>query len=414
MIFDRRCLSAMALAASLFTGLTLGTGCAALMPSQKPPELSAATAIDSAATDPSSAIDSKAVPAGKSATTDSAAKTSAAKADKVGLSDQRQDRLRQVSADFERRRDESQYQAALNRWREDDSAGCRQQLETLLARNANHHPAHLLMAEVALEQGEPKLALEHTRAVLGSEPNNARAHHLMALALDSLGESSGAVQHYERATTLAPGNEQYAFAYQAALGGAVLPTNSRDGDGVTTVGFVATDVSRGRGLPPTVPPRPPMRASPVPARDHAAFAAATDRGVARAESARDQSAFERRLEEFHRRVAAEPDNLQIVLVEAAYSLRYHRPDVAADIVLTSLKRHPEAAALFRMLGAARYQQGDFPAAQVALEQALSLDNTDALAYFLMGSTLARLGNADAARQHFAEAARLDPRIEENR
>ena len=411
MNFDRRCSSAMAVAASFFTGLTLSTGCAALMPSRKPPDSAAATAIDSSATDPSSAIDSKPEPAGKPTAADAAAKTPAAKADKASLSDQRQERLRQVSDDFERRRAESQYQAALNRWREDDSAGCRQQLETLLARNSNHHPAHLLMAEVALEQGEPKVALEHTRAVLGSEPNNARAHHLMALALDSLGESSAAVQHYERATSLAPGNEQYAFAYQAALGGAVLPSGSRDGDGVTTVGFDATDVSvaaataDGSGEAPSAGSSGP--------RDHAAFAAANDR-AARADSARDQSAFERRLEEFQRRVAAEPDNLQIVLAEAAYSLRHHRPDVAADIVLASLKRHPEVAALDRMLGAARYQQGDFPAAQVALEQALSLDNTDALAYFLMGSTLARLGNAEAARQHFAEAARLDPRIAQSR
>lgn len=401
----------MALTASLFTGLTLSSGCAALMPSRKLPESATATAIDSSDTDPSSAIGSKPVSSSKLTAADAAAKTPAAKADKPSLSDQRQERLRQVSDDFERRRDESQYQAALNRWREDDSAGCRQQLETLLARNANHHPAHLLMAEVALEQGEPKVALEHVRAVLGSEPNNARAHHLMALALDSLGESAAAVQHYERATTLAPGNEQYAFAYQAALGGVVLPTNSRDGDAVKTAGFDATDVSVAAASADSSSEA--ANAGFSGPHDHAAFAAASDR-AARAESARDQSALERRLEEFHRRLAADPDNLQIVLDEAAYSLRHHRPDVAADIVSAAVKRHPESGALYRMLGAARYQQGNFPAAQVALEQALSLDNADALAYFLMGSTLARLGNADAAQQHFAEAARLDPRIAQSR
>jgi tetratricopeptide (TPR) repeat protein len=219
------------------------------------------------------------------------------------------------------------------------------------------------------------------------------------------------VQHYERAATLAPGNEQYAFAYQAALGGTIVPTAGRDAAGVRPAGYDVTDVSAAVAGADNTSESGDVDYS-VP-RDHAALAAATDR-AARAEAARDPSASERRLADFNRRVAAEPDNLQIVLAEAAYSLRSHRPDVAADVVSASLKRHPEAAALYRMLGAARYQQGDFRAAQVALEQALSLDNADALAYFLMGSTLARLGNADAARQHFAEAARLDPRIAASR
>ena len=63
-----------------------------------------------------------------------------------------------------------------------------------------------------------------------------------------------------------------------------------------------------------------------------------------------------------------------------------------------------------VLGAAQYRLGDYQAAQVAIAQALSLDKSDALAYFLMGSTLVRLGQTTAAERQFAEAARLDPRF----
>ena len=63
---------------------------------------------------------------------------------------------------------------------------------------------------------------------------------------------------------------------------------------------------------------------------------------------------------------------------------------------------------------AQYRLGDYAAAQVAIAQGLSLDKSDALAYFLMGSTLARLGQAEAAERQFAEAARLDPRFGQSR
>jgi uncharacterized protein HemY len=84
---------------------------------------------------------------------------------------------------------------------------------------------------------------------------------------------------------------------------------------------------------------------------------------------------------------------------------------AIDAASRGLSSTPEdAAALYRVLGAAHYRQGEFEAAQAALAQALSLDKTDALAYFLMGSTLAKLNQPVAAAKQFSEAARLDARF----
>jgi tetratricopeptide (TPR) repeat protein len=63
-----------------------------------------------------------------------------------------------------------------------------------------------------------------------------------------------------------------------------------------------------------------------------------------------------------------------------------------------------------VLGAAHYRRGEYQVAQTALAQALSLDKSDALAYFLMGSTLAKQNEHEAAAKYLAEAARLDVRF----
>ena len=86
----------------------------------------------------------------------------------------------QVATEFDRHRDEAQYQAALNRWREDDAAGCRESLEHLLARNSSHCPGRLLFAQVCLSDGNAKGALEQVRQVLALQPQNAEAPPLMA------------------------------------------------------------------------------------------------------------------------------------------------------------------------------------------------------------------------------------------
>ncbi len=71
---------------------------------------------------------------------------------------------------------------------------------------------------------------------------------------------------------------------------------------------------------------------------------------------------------------------------------------------------PQSAEAQRLLGTAQYRQGRYSAAQSAFATALSLDNTAGLSYFLMGCTLRKLGQQDAAATHFARAAELDPRF----
>jgi tetratricopeptide (TPR) repeat protein len=98
------------------------------------------------------------------------------------------------------------------------------------------------------------------------------------------------------------------------------------------------------------------------------------------------------------------------LHRAAAALAQGDTETALDIASRGLSQNPEeASALYRVLGTAHYRRGEYQAAQAALTQALSLDKSDALSYFLMGSTLEKLAQHEAAQGYFAEAARLDGR-----
>ena len=97
---------------------------------------------------------------------------------------------------------------------------------------------------------------------------------------------------------------------------------------------------------------------------------------------------------------------------AVDALQSNQPDVALEILRGSLSQFPDSAALWRALGAAHQQQGDDQSAQSALRQALSLDNTSPLAYFLLGQSLRSLGQHEQARRNFQAAADLDGRYAE--
>ena len=81
-----------------------------------------------------------------------------------------------------------------------------------------------------------------------------------------------------------------------------------------------------------------------------------------------------------------------------------------ELLKGAAPRFPRSGAIHRALGTAYYRAGDYQAAQAALEQALSLDKSSALAYFLMGCTLRQRGQLEAAEQHFSRAAELDPTL----
>jgi tetratricopeptide (TPR) repeat protein len=112
---------------------------------------------------------------------------------------------------------------------------------------------------------------------------------------------------------------------------------------------------------------------------------------------------------FHKAAAYQPNNPQITIVAAGAALRTNHPEMAVELLVPAAKHFSKSAAIYRMLGVAYYRLGDFRSSQVALQQALSLDKSSGLSYFLMGSTLAKLGQAEAADAHFQQAQALDSR-----
>ena len=101
--------------------------------------------------------------------------------------------------------------------------------------------------------------------------------------------------------------------------------------------------------------------------------------------------------------------VELTVESAVDALQSNQPDVALDILRGGLGQFPDSAALWRTLGAAHQQQGDYQSAQSALRQALSLDNSSPLAYFLLGQSLQSLGQHEQARRNFQAAADLDGR-----
>jgi len=112
---------------------------------------------------------------------------------------------------------------------------------------------------------------------------------------------------------------------------------------------------------------------------------------------------------FREATAANPDDPGAPIAAAVSALRHNRPDVAVALLEPLLKRFPKSAAIRRVLATAHYRLGEYESSQVVLQQALSLDKSCGLSYFLMGCTLAKLGQRTAAETHFCQARRLDPR-----
>jgi len=95
--------------------------------------------------------------------------------------------------------------------------------------------------------------------------------------------------------------------------------------------------------------------------------------------------------------------------QAIQLLRASQPDAAVALLDQALSGREGSADLYRTLGLAHYRRGDYDSSQLALQQALSLDNSSPLSYFLMGFTLTKLGDSEGAEWHFRQAAARNPK-----
>jgi tetratricopeptide (TPR) repeat protein len=292
---------------------------------------------------------------------------------KATFHDQRKQRSEEAALRVNTHRDVAEFQAAQDRWNQQDVAGCREQLERLLARSPDHRGARLLMADVLLASNKPEEALTHLKAALKTNSDDADVQYAMGLTLDAMGRHDQALPYYERAAKAAPDNEVYAMGYRTAMTG-----------------------------------QTPKKAAP------ASKAVSDPRPIVQIEFDDDGSGKDNKVRPA---IAENPDNPQNLISAASAALGKNEPRKAVALLAPAVaeeKGQPRgplagSAAAHRILGVAYYRLGEYRSSQVSLQQALSLDKSNALSYFLLGCTLAKLGQAEAAEVNFRQAQALDPR-----
>ncbi len=284
-------------------------------------------------------------------------------------------------------------------------------MEKLLARRPDHREARLLLAELLLAEDNAQAAYRHAKAALDAYPNDAQTQYTMGLTFDAQGKSQEALAYYERAAKMSPQDETFAVAYQSARQsiGEKIP--------FSTAAMRIPDVADQRPDACLPLEYAAAKASGANLRTGAAFAdyngataaSPADALLHKGEQALAEGDPDAALQFFSQAAAANPDNPQIPISGAACALRSNRPQLAVALLTPAAKQFPNSAAVHRMLGAAFYRTGDFKSSQVALQQALSLDKSSALSYLLLGWTLAKLGQNEAAEAHFRQAQVLDSR-----
>lgn len=292
------------------------------------------------------------------------------------VAEKRQARTEEAVQEFEKQRDFAEFQAALARYQRDDVKGCEEGLQRLLQRNPDHRNARLLMAEVDLATNRAQAAFGQVEEALQAHPNDAQVQYTTGLLLETTGQSAGALAYYRRATELDPNNELYAISYRTAL----RASHQAGISSAPASGLQSHGPNGSAGIASAVSPRETIPGDESAGR--AGYADATQ---------------------------TEPDDPQIPISAAVAALRRDRPDLAVELLQPAARGNCASAQVFRILGVAHYRLGDYRSSQVALQQALWLDKTSALTYFLMGCTLAKLGQFEPAQAHWRQARTIDAR-----
>ncbi|MBI3467379.1 MAG: tetratricopeptide repeat protein [Planctomycetes bacterium] len=336
-------------------------------------------------------------------------------------------RARQEAAvrHFEEQRDQAQLHSAMNDWQQGNVSRCRRSLQLIIARNPEHRQARLLLAELHLYEHQPEQALDILLADgagdqeggLEADEQDAAWQHTLGLAYEALGDGAQACDCYRRAAELQPDNDLFAWSYEAAIDEIDAIDNIGERDLADSPESIVESAEDNTAHPAREPRRLPLgtrRVSALPAPNPVQPAIHEQPVLSDVANVSDVQTIVALIEvtdpeETSSAALAEttPDE---AIAQAVAALGKGQPTQAAEICQAALREHADCPALYRILGVAEYRQSNYAASQSALWQALSLDNSSGLSYFLMGCTLARLGQQAAADRHLAQARALDSRF----
>jgi Flp pilus assembly protein TadD len=112
---------------------------------------------------------------------------------------------------------------------------------------------------------------------------------------------------------------------------------------------------------------------------------------------------------FQRAMELDPQNPHIATTATIKALEALQPELAVAVAQSGLTQMPQSAPLYGLLGTAQYRMGNLELAEAAFIQAVNLDNTHAVSYFLLGCTQSKLGRHEDARLNLQQARKLNPR-----
>lgn len=141
------------------------------------------------------------------------------------VAEQRVQRESEAIREFEQYRNAAQLEAALDRWRLNDIAGCETRLRTLIERRPDFVPARLHLAELAWSFDDAAEAEQQYRAALQLAPNRPDIHHALGLVLEATSRTDEARVHFTKASELAPEDEVLQLAATSSPAPIVSPAS---------------------------------------------------------------------------------------------------------------------------------------------------------------------------------------------
>ncbi len=352
--------------------------------------------------------------------------------DTLDLGQERHDRKREAIEEFESRRNEAQLLAARHAWDQGDAEHCRESLESLLGRDPQHREAGLLQVELELLEGNlahAQAAVERLATAYPGDPEVLLANESVRLAAQQPAHPPGLGEAIELDRPPVPGDlvgdePEIFLASQAELtemepgppsprDSGVRHASSYEGDSprVTVVGGTERLPAPRRSQSGT--------GAAHPGRSDGAAARATARHSLTDEQARileqahlqwEQGNPDAAREQIERILTDHPDDLAVTMAAGVWALRHEQPEWAIAWMAPRRAVGARSAAFQRVLGTAYLRADQAAQAEEYLRRSLRLDSSAGLTYFLLGSCLERLGKTEAAERHFAQAARLEPRL----
>jgi len=284
----------------------------------------------------------------------------------------------------------------------------RRHLADALDRDPSNVHGQLLAADIAIDDEDGVVALEHLEILLETDPDIAPLHNRQGLALEMLGRDDEAATSYETAVGLderahepwinlgrlhrrahrpAAALECFASAVRAAptdpdaqLGRGLARAANGDVDGAQI------DFARAAELAPN-------DAEPL---------------LALGDLLRDTQRYDEAIETYRLAIAREDADAASWLKLGNALALVEDYAGAAEAFRASLTRAPELAAAFNGLGASLMHLDEERAAVTALDRAAELDNTDPNPLMNLALLHERTGDTDAARDAWTRALDRDP------